>query len=148
MEEGENLFPDNRTGFFVGYFREEKIVPLLRFTAGLEYFENGSKRDDDNNVRISYLSLPLSLKVKLGPVHAYGGGSALLRVGLTEKLNGVEAENANSRFRRMDGAAFIGAGAKILFVGLDVRYHWGLANVFENYSNRYLQIGANVYFGR
>ena len=41
---------------------------------------------------------------------------------------------------------YLGAGAKIWFISIEARYHWGLLDVNEGYSNQYLQIGAAVSF--
>lgn len=51
--------------FYLGLLKEKKIVPLLRFGSGLEYFKSGYKINDDLYRDMHYLSVPLYLKVKL-----------------------------------------------------------------------------------
>lgn len=132
----------------MGYFRETKIVPLLHLNTGLEYYENGSRENNSNKVRLGYLSLPVSLKLKIGAVHASAGASGALRLFARETTNGDLIDPDRKKYKRMDATAFVGAGAKVLFIGLDIRYHWGLVDVLEGYNNQFLQLGANLYFGK
>ena len=148
VDSGEELLRKNRNGFYIGYFREQPFAKILIFNAGLDYFENGSRQDSDNKVALGYLSIPLSLKAKFGPVHALGGVSGSLKLYNNETFMGEEVDVDSDKYDSLDAAAFIGAGIKVLFFGVEIRYHWGLGNVVEEFSNRYLQIGANVYFGR
>ena len=77
---------DRMNSYYVGLFKEKKIVPLLRFGSGLEYFKNGYTINDDLKREIHYLSVPLYLKVKVAFVYATGGTALNFKV--SEKLPG------------------------------------------------------------
>jgi hypothetical protein len=143
---------DPMSAFYVGIFKDVKIIPLLRFGIGLEYSQVGLTSSDaniDNAYKLSYLYLPLYLKVKVGPVFALGGVSPSFKVG--EKIT-VAGQSIgltdNNKANVFDIPVFLGAGLKILFVSVEVRYNWGMLNVYEdpNAKSQYLQVGAAISF--
>ena len=70
--------------FYVGFFRDSKIAAILYFGSGLEYFQNGLDYSTNSKRVLHTISIPLDLKVKLGPVFALGGIAANFKV--SEKL--------------------------------------------------------------
>jgi hypothetical protein len=133
--------------FYVGFFRDKKISPLLFFGSGLEYFQNGIKYPGDSKRILHTLSIPLDLKLKLGPVFALGGAAANFKV--AEKIvvedNSVNPTEGN-KSNWFDIPVFLGAGVKISFITVEARYHWGLLDVRNGLYSRYLQIGAGLSF--
>ena len=63
------------TSFYVGFFGVKRIGAgkLLSIYSGLEYFQNGATDDEDNKIVLGYLSIPINLRVQIGPVYAFGG---------------------------------------------------------------------------
>ena len=92
MYKNGNMVPDADPlqSFYVGQFRDNKIIPVLHFSSGLEYFQNGVQFDSDNKQVLHYLSIPLSLKAKIGPVFAQTGFAPSFKVGEKIIINGNE----------------------------------------------------------
>jgi len=145
-ESGTNYFSNSLNGFFVGFMRQRPFAGILTSQIGLEYRLNGSKLNDSNYVKLGYLAIPANIGIHLGPVKVYGGATAALKIHSEGALAGISGVPESSEFNSFDATAYLGASFKILFLGVDVQYHWGLVNVIENYKNQFLQIGANIYF--
>jgi hypothetical protein len=130
--------------FYIGIFKEHKIVPMIHIGSGLEYSQLGSYTDNDNKVQMHYLSIPINVKAKLGPFYATLGASASFKVGEKWTIKGIEAdplEKANS----FDVPVFVGAGFQFLMFRVEARYHWGTMSLYDNTLNPYktqnLQLG-------
>jgi len=137
----------NLNSFYVGFFRDTKIMPMLRFGSGLEYFQNGMSYTGDAKRVLHTISVPLDLKVKLGPVFALGGIAANFKVSEKIKINGEYVSPLNSdKSAWFDLPLFLGAGVKILFVTIEARYHWGLIEVRDGKHSQYFQLGAALSF--
>jgi len=138
-----NQFESSLNNFYVGFFRDNKLVPAIHLGTGLEYFQNGWKTDDDNMRQLHTLSIPVHAKFKIGPVFALGGIAANIKV--SEKLTtaGSEVELSDDlKASSFDLPLVLGAGVKFLFITVEVRYHWGTMEVVDGYKSQYLQIGA------
>ena len=148
VEEGNK--PDgssNLKSFYVGFFNENKIVPLLHFGKGLEYMQNGMSYNSNSERILHTISIPLYLKLKIGPVYGLGGIAGDFKV--SEKFtsdNGGISPADNDKSNWFDAPVFLGAGVKILFVSVEARYHWGLIEVRDGLYNRYFQIGGAISF--
>ncbi len=155
-----NHFGDPKGSLYVSLYKEMKVLPLLRFGSGLEYVKNGSYISNeskgiyfvdgeilptDNYVYLNYLTIPLHLTVKLGPIAALAGVSGSYRVD-ARLISDEENRKLNNKsyFNRWDAGAYLGARLTIIFVGIEVRYTRGLVNVIDNYKNQNLQIGLYV----
>ena len=134
-----NLF-SNRDAFYIGAFREQRIIPLLRWSAGLEYFQAGAQ-DDDNSIKINYLQVPVGLNVVLGPVNAGGGIGLGFRIGDSQDL----AAGDKYEVETFDPTAYAQIGVRFLFIGIDARYHWGLNEAIPGYKNQIFQIGLHLF---
>ena len=146
---GNGMYPASETypSFYAGFFRDTRIFSVLHFGSGAEYFQNGLQFTPDNRRVLHYISLPLDLKLKLGPIFALGGMAPSFKVAEREFINGYgEKPPSGDRSRGFDAPVFVGAGLKIWFLTLEARYHWGLLDVYDGYYNRYLQIGAGISF--
>jgi hypothetical protein len=143
------LFPlsEGLPAFYAGIFRDTRIVPLLHFGTGLEYVQNGMRFNEDNKRVLHYASVPLNLKLKLGPVFALGGIAPSFKVAEREFVGGNSSKpDTDDRSKGFDAPLYLGAGLKILFITLEARYHWGIADVYQGYNNQYLQLGAAISF--
>ena len=143
---------DPLNSFYAGFFKEIKLVPLLRFDAGIEYAPVGiTDSDTDSKVVLHYLSIPLNLRVKLGPVYALGGAAANFRVAEKYTIAGESyTPEDDDKSNVFDVPLFLGLGVKFMFLSIDARYYWGMLDVYDNndISNKsnYLQVGASLYF--
>ena len=137
---------EHSNAFYVGVFKEKKLVPLLRLGSGLEYFENGYKINDNVTRDIHTISVPLYLKVKIGPLYATGGTGFNFRI--SEKLPGSLLQDPlnNKETDFFDMPFQLGAGLKILMFSVEARYNWGMFDVNGDASNQYLQVGFTVSF--
>jgi hypothetical protein len=138
---------NNLNSFYLGFYRDNRLARIIYFGSGLEYFQNGLKYTDNSKRVLHTLSIPLDLKVKLGPVFALGGIAANFKV--SEKLvvgdNKYDpAENQKSHW--FDAPVFLGAGVKIFFITVEARYHWGIIEARNDYYNHYFQLGLGLSF--
>ncbi|WP_075591183.1 porin family protein [Labilibacter marinus] len=130
-----NKVGDNLSGYYVGAFRDHQLVPLLRFSAGLELSQFGAEIEKEK-MAITYLGIPLALKAKLGPISAIGGS------GINFKIGESDGMDVNS----IDIPVYLGAGFNILMIGIEGRYIWGLSDVADGIKNRGFQLGATIRF--
>ena len=148
--EEEGAKPDTASAlnsFYVGFFRDTRIVPVLHFGSGLEYFQNGMEFPNNSSRVLHTVSIPLDLKVKLGPVFALGGIAANFKVSEKLKIDGEYVTLLDSnKTNWFDLPVFVGAGLKILFITIEARYHWGLLEARDGLYNRYFQLGAGISF--
>lgn len=133
--------------FYVGFFRDTKIIPLLHFGSGIEYFQNGMEYSSNTKRVLHTLSVPLDLKLKLGPIFALTGFAANFKVAERVVYNGEGAKPIDSDLSNWFDVPFIlGAGVKIWKVSVEARYHWGLLEVRNGRHSQYLQIGGAISF--
>lgn len=136
----------NLESFYIGFFNDNKIVPLLYFGKGLEYFQNGQKYSDGKRI-LHTISVPLYLKLKIGPVYGLGGIAGNIKVSEKYTVDNVINPTENDKSNWFDAPLFLGAGVKIFFVSVEARYHWGLLKVRDNgLHSQYLQLGAAISF--
>ena len=146
----EGVKPDTASAlssFYAGFFRDTRIIPLLHFGSGIEYFQNGMDYPNNSARILHTVSIPLDLKVKLGPVFALGGIAANFKVSEKLKIGGEYVTILDSdKTNWFDLPVFVGAGVKILFITVEARYHWGLLEARNGYYNQYFQLGAGISF--
>ena len=133
------------SSFYVGLYRDTRIIPMLHFGSGLEYFQNGAYIDDNNKRVLHYIGVPLYLKFKIGPVFALSGFEPSFKVGEKAYLLGQKYDPDPSS-NWFDAPFFLGVGIKIFFVSVEVRYHWGLIDTYDSYNSQYLQLGGAISF--
>lgn len=138
---------NNLSTFYLGFFRDQKIVPVLFFGSGIEYFQNGFKYPGNSKRVLHMISIPLDLKIKIGPVFALGGIAGNFKVAEKVHIGDQKTSPASGdKSNWFDAAAFVGLGVKIFFVTIEGRYHWGLIESRNGLYNRYLQLGAGISF--
>jgi len=137
-------FDDGYKSFYVGFFNDAKLIPLLHLSTGLEYYQTGQKLNDSNKLILHYISLPLGLKLKLGPVQAFGGVHGAVKVSSRLTLLGESAPAKD--IGTFDAGTFVGAGLKILFIGIEAKYTWGLVDIDDGYKNNFWQVGLTLWF--
>lgn len=145
-KDGESLFDDPYNGFYVGFFSNKKFLKtkLLQLNSALTYYQIGAKSSDSLKLKLHYLNLPVSLKVKLGPLYVFGGLNGALKLGGEKNILGEKYDVKD--FTTFDAGAFVGIGAKIAIIGIEVKYDWGLVDVNNGYKTQYLQAGLTVSF--
>jgi hypothetical protein len=138
------LFDKGYNSFYVGFFNDQKIIPMLYFYSGLDYYQTGSKTNDDNKLVLHYCSIPIALKLKIGPVMAFGGVHGAVKV--SSRLTVLGESSPAKDFSTFDAGAFLGAGLHILFIGAEVKYTWGLVDIYNGYKNNFWQFGLTLGF--
>ncbi len=131
---------DPISSFYLGVYRETQIVPLLRYSLGIEYMQAGGMLDyvpDQKKYKIGYIGVPVNLKAKVGPIFAIAGSGINFKISETDLGEDTKA---------IDIPAFAGLGFNILIFNIEARYHWGLLEIQEKTKNNYLQIGLGVNF--
>lgn len=144
--EGDFGDADDRSGYYFGYYRNFIKVPLYSLSTGLEYHTAGAS-SGTTEVRLGYVSLPINNRLKFGPVYVDLGASVALKVGEKTLVNGEEVSVPNDQ----DAEAFDlllhgGAGFKVLFIAVEARYRYGLAQVYEGTRNTGLELGLSTFF--
>jgi len=136
----------NYSSFYVGVFKENKILPFLHWGTGLEYCQNGAGLPDNDKQVIKYLGLPVHLKAKIGPVYALVGVQPKVKIG--EKII-IDDEKTSptdeQKSKTMDLPAYGGLGFNILIVSIEARYHYSLFETNHGARNAYLQLGATIH---
>lgn len=145
-KDGESLFGDPYSSFYVGFFSNKKFLKtkLVQLNSALTYYQIGSKSGDSLSLKLHYLNVPVSLKVKLGPLYVFGGLNGAIKLGGEKKI--IDQEFDVKDFTTFDAGVFAGIGVKISIIGLEVKYDWGLVEVNNGYKTQYLQVGLMVYF--
>jgi hypothetical protein len=137
----------NLSSFYVGFFRDQQIAKIFYWGSGIEYFQNGLKYSKSSQVTMHTISVPVNLKVKIGPVYGRGGITANFKVKEKIELDDRKYDPEKSeKANWFDSAAFAGVGVEVLIFSVEARYHWGLIDVKNGLYNRYFQLGATVSF--
>lgn len=134
--------------FYLGIFKNRRlgVGSLLTLNTGLEYMQNGHMTNDSNFRRMTYLSIPVGLRAKIGPVFAQGGVNGNLKLSEKYQVNGADALNDSNKTNTFDLPLHIGLGLKVFVFEIEVRYHQGFIDVNNGNKNSYLQIGAAIEF--
>jgi hypothetical protein len=147
FESGDQVSGTSNYGsFYVGAFKEKKILPFLHWGTGLEYCQNGFGLTDNDKQVIKYLGLPVHLKAKLGPVYALIGVQP--KVKLSEKIfinDEKTSPTDEQKSKTMDFPAYGGIGFNILIVSIEARYHYSMFETNHGARNAYLQVGATLH---
>ena len=130
--------------FYVGFTKDQKIIPLLHLNTGLDYYQTGSQYNENNKLVLHYISVPLGLKVKLGPFQVFGGVHGAVKV--SSKLTLVAQPVTEEKFSTFDAGYFVGAGLRIIFIGAEAKYTWGLVDVNRGNKNNFFQAGLVLWF--
>jgi hypothetical protein len=138
---------DPVNSFYLGFTRDNQIIPLLHIGTGLEYFKNGVKLRDGIQRDFHYLSVPISAKLKLGPVFAQTGFAPSFKVAERYVTDGnSEKPSDEMKAEWFDIPFFVGAGVKVWMLTLEARFHWGLLEITEGYKSQYFQLGLGLSF--
>ena len=133
--------------FYVGVFKEKKLIPMLHFGGGVEYFQNGfQSKLIDYQRKLHYISVPLYLKAKLGPVYATGGTALSFKVSESNVIFDGVTDPIGEKSNVFDMPLQLGLGIKILMISIEGRYNWGLLDINNGVKNRYFQLGLGMSF--
>ena len=116
VDEGDS--PDGLGSFYIGVFGGKKIGPsqLLSLYSGITFYQSGADDKDFGEVKLSYISLPVNLRVKLGP-----------------------------DFKSFDAGAQIGVGVKFLMLSAELKYNFGLIEIEDGVKTSHLQAGLCLF---
>ena len=150
IHNGSSRYADNLSTFYIGVVRTRRIVPLLKYATGIEYFQSGTKVNNENAAHLHYISLPVNLRLKLGPVVMLGGIAPSFKIVEKWEVAGEKiTPSSDLKANWFDAPVFIGGGFKFLMLSIEARYYWGTTNLYETvsdgtYKNRYFQIGLGI----
>lgn len=143
---GDEYLPNTLDTYYFGYIRESPFLPFMRFGAGLEFYQLGGRDGAREQVKLSYLSIPLMLKVKIGPFFAMGGYQGAIRVHAVEIVGDVRMDPENGKYSRWNAGPYVGAGAQFLVFFIEGRYTWGREGIVDNFRGRQWQLGGGIIF--
>lgn len=133
--------------FYVGFFKEHKIVPVFHVGYGLDYNRTGQMWNSKNDkVVLNNLSVPVYLKAKLGPVFAVGGVAPSFKISEKYSDNHTDSPFGDDKYKTLSFPLFGGVGVKILMFTIEGRYYWGLNEINNGVKNQYVQLGAGISF--
>lgn len=142
-----SLYEKGLNTFYVGVFKEFKVIPLLKFDAGIDYNQNGSL-NDTLSIKLGYISVPLNVKIKLGPIYGLVGAAPSFKISETWTSNDQEINIDNFKSNFFDVPVFLGVGFKVAVISIEARYYVGTMSINDNaisglqdYKNQYLQLG-------
>lgn len=128
--------------YFVSLYKDTKVFPFLHFQSALEYSRMGGTYQNHSH-HADYLGVPLSLKVKFGPLYAFGGGAFNVKLSENDFFPNTDYSSSSKWY---DTNAFVGAGLEIIIFTLDVKYVKGLTNINNGLKNDGYQIGLGLRF--
>lgn len=138
---------DNLDRGYVGFMRKIGKRNLFHLETGLEYMIAGAQLENDAQVQLHYLTLPLQGVVKIGPIVGLAGVNGNFRIAENYKLGDQEVDRSgDDKSKGFDVAVDAGLGFNILFMTIEARYYWGLIEVEDGWYNRYLQAGLKFHF--
>jgi hypothetical protein len=141
---GDSYLDAKYKSFYVGMFNDQELIPMLYIYTALDYYQTGSKYNDDNKLVLHYISIPVGLKLKIGPVQAFGGIHGAVKVSTAYTLLGQPV--SSEKFSTFDAGTFIGLGLNIAFIGAEVKYTKGLVDINSGYKNNFWQGGLTLWF--
>jgi len=147
LKDGSSLYGGHYNSFFVGFFSNKKLgsSELLQFNSAIMYYQNGSKENDDNWMRLHYLNIPVSLRVQVGPVYGFAGVNGAIKLGGENHTLGVKTNV--KEINTWDAGVHAGLGVKFWILGVEAKYNWGLVDLNDGYKSQYLQLGILLYLG-
>jgi hypothetical protein len=139
---------DPLQNFYLGVFKDNKLLPAIHLGIGLEYFQNGYKGTDTDDKQVLHmLSMPVYGKAKIGPVFGLAGIGVNLKLSEKIVVNDIASSPSDDqKSKAVDFPLLVGAGFKFLMFTIEARYHWGLVGINHGLHNRYFQLGAGVSF--
>ena len=138
---------DPLNNFYIGVFKDNKIIQAVHFSIGMEYFQNGYTVNSTDKRVLHILSIPVYGKAKIGPVFGLDGIGANFKVSEKIFINDVASSpTSEQKSKTVDFPMFIGVGAEFWVLTFEIRYHWGLVDINHGLYNRYAQLGAGVSF--
>lgn len=137
--EESTISADWKTGFVFGFFVEMKIADKMYFQPEALYSSMGGKNistiNGENNLRLNYLSVPVSLKYEFAPKFKLAGGVQLSWILQATNLRLDTKTDVTSTVRNSDialhgGVEFwpnkkVSIGAKYLHGLTDVEFYTG-----------------------
>jgi len=147
LKDGKSLYGENMNSFFVGFFSNKQLgaTKLLQINTALMYFQNGSRQNDNNKIRLHYLNIPVSLRVQVGPVYGLAGINGGIKLGGESYILGIKSDVKD--INTWDAGWHLAVGAKIGPIGVEAKYNWGLVDLNNGYKSQYLQLGILLYVG-
>lgn len=144
--DGEKLYPDNLAKYYIAYQRESPFAPLLYYGAGLELSVNGGRDNLRQELNLLYISIPLTMRVDIGPAYARAGFMGSMRLTAQEFENNLQIPLLRNKYRVFDYSFVLGGGVQFLIFFAEMRFSWGQLNVIDEYKNRQFQLGGGIRF--
>ncbi len=128
---------DSRIGIAVGFFADYVLKDKFRLQPELQFSAQGNKEEE---VQVNYLQLPIVVKYEFSDwFNVHLGPQVGLKIWEWEDNTQAEAD-----FSTFDFSALIGIGGNItdnFFV--DLRYAFGITNVFEESDGAQIDLDGN-----
>ncbi|MDX5321401.1 MAG: PorT family protein [Bacteroidota bacterium] len=133
------------SGYYGGFYKTSYPlgVKFLGVQSGAEVALLGHRKDANTYRQQYYVGVPLSLRLKLGPIFIIGGVNGQVKVFEKRMIDGVEVDDKSSLF---DAHTHAGVGVKLGMFSFEARYHHGLIDINKGNKTEYVQLGACITF--
>ncbi|MBI1221711.1 MAG: hypothetical protein GC180_03820 [Bacteroidetes bacterium] len=133
------------SGIYAGFYHISYPlgVKFIGIQSGLEFCQVGYRKDSENYRQQNYLGIPVSLRIKMGPIYLIGGIEGNVKITEKNVVNGSVVSDKSSFF---DAHTHAGVGFKIGSFSIEGRYHQGLVDINKGNKTDYLQLGGTFTF--
>lgn len=144
--DGAKYLPNSLDTYYFGFERESRFLPFMHFGAGLDFYQLGAQGSNGEQIKLSYLALPLTMKVKVGPLYVKGGYTGAMRVHAVEIRGDERLDPPEGKYSRWHAGPTLSAGVQLLVFYFEVRRTWGQEDIVDGYRPRQWQIGGGILF--
>jgi hypothetical protein len=135
--------------FYGSFIMNQRLVPFFKLQTGLTYLRNGATIDADNDAELTldYLQVPVLLRIKIGPIFLLTGFTGAVKIG--QNYTG-DFDIKKGDIKGFDFTSQLGGGFKLANFTIEGRYNWGKTNIYQgegatvDYHSRYFQLGVTM----
>jgi len=143
-------FDHTKVGIAAGVFVTAGLTPQFAVEPELLYVMKGGKNDvDDQEIKVSYIAIPVLLKLRIPAKgngsqfspHLYGGGAIGFKAGCHQTVTpaggsttSMSCEDAGSKLKSTDISVVFGGGVDVGRAIIDARYDLGVSKIDDSAS--------------
>jgi hypothetical protein len=128
----------SKLGADIALVTDLNLGPFISLSPEIHWMQKGAKIDDLNGTlgesarTFNYLEIPVLVKVKFGGLFAMAGPSfGYLLDGSDKDMDGKKTDIDLDFYKRGEFGGLIGGGIGLGPIKVDVRYLFGLSNIFD-----------------
>lgn len=135
----------HRNYFYVGGYNHYNLTEkTFQLHYGAEYLKNGWNENDNNFRELHVISVPLALRMNIGPLFAQAGVGLNFRISEQYEIAGIDILSDANKSPALDYPLQAGVGIKLGSLVLEARYSYGLALAGDDGRVAYFQLGGGL----